>query len=162
MRGPRICRWFPASVSEVFSCVPSQVSPHKSLISCAICLVRFWGWTENAREYQKDLEELTQRAKEGKPLYGESPQAPWVQGNAYRNSVFSQLKLSTFPMYVSLQLRAIGKVTDNFIDTGSISLTTRTTEQTLPSMVSSLKRHRLPKSSSVYETSVYTSRMSDG
>jgi hypothetical protein len=44
-----------------------------------------------------DLAELTQRAKEGKPLYGESNQPDWVQGAAHRNSVFSQLKFCTLP-----------------------------------------------------------------
>jgi hypothetical protein len=39
-----------------------------------------------------DLAELSQRAREGKPLYGESPQPEWIQGVAYRNSAFSQLK----------------------------------------------------------------------
>ncbi|ESK97740.1 nadh-ubiquinone oxidoreductase 21 kda subunit [Moniliophthora roreri MCA 2997] len=60
---------------------------------------RFWGWTENKREEEMDLAELTQRAKEGKPLYGESSQPEWVLGAAYRNSVFSQLKFSAFPMF---------------------------------------------------------------
>jgi hypothetical protein len=39
-----------------------------------------------------DLAELSQRAKEGKPLYGESDQPEHVQASAYRNSAFSQLK----------------------------------------------------------------------
>lgn len=43
-----------------------------------------------------DLEELTQRAKEGKPLYGESSQPMWVQGAAHRNSAYSQLKFGAF------------------------------------------------------------------
>ncbi|KAF5377748.1 hypothetical protein D9757_008064 [Collybiopsis confluens] len=60
---------------------------------------RFWGWSENKREEEKDLAELSQLAREGKPLYGESPQSPWVQGAAHRNSVFSQLKFSAFPMF---------------------------------------------------------------
>ena len=37
-------------------------------------LARFWGWSENRREYDRDLDELSQRAREGKPLYGESYQ----------------------------------------------------------------------------------------
>ena len=54
--------------------------------------VRFWGWSENKREEEMDFAELSQRAREGKPLYGESDQPEWVQGVAHRNSVFSQLK----------------------------------------------------------------------
>ena len=40
-----------------------------------------------------DFAELSQRAREGKPLYGESDQPLWVQGAAHNNSAFSQLKL---------------------------------------------------------------------
>lgn len=40
-----------------------------------------------------DLAELSQLAKEGKPLYGESDQPLWVRGAAHNNSAFSQLKL---------------------------------------------------------------------
>ena len=55
--------------------------------------VRFWGWSENKREEERDLAELRQRVQEGKPLYGESHQPLWVQGAAHQNSAFSQLKL---------------------------------------------------------------------
>lgn len=54
--------------------------------------VRFWGWSENKREEEMDLAELSQRVKEGKSLYGESDQPEHVQASAYRNSAFSQLK----------------------------------------------------------------------
>ena len=54
--------------------------------------VRFWGWSENKREEEMDYAELSQRAKEGKPLYGESDQPAWVQNAAYTNSAYSQLK----------------------------------------------------------------------
>ncbi|KAJ6457165.1 NADH-ubiquinone oxidoreductase complex I, 21 kDa subunit-domain-containing protein [Mycena vitilis] len=60
--------------------------------------MRFWGWSENAREEARDLQELTQLAREGKPLYGESNQPLWVQAAAHRNSQYSQLKFSLFPM----------------------------------------------------------------
>lgn len=46
-----------------------------------------------------DLAELTQRAREGKPLYGESDQPDWVQAAAHRNSAFSQLKFREWPVY---------------------------------------------------------------
>ncbi|KAF8141688.1 NADH-ubiquinone oxidoreductase complex I, 21 kDa subunit-domain-containing protein [Boletus reticuloceps] len=60
--------------------------------------VRFWGWTENKREEELDLAELRQRVAEGKPMYPESSQPQWIQGVAYRNSVWSQLKFQAFPM----------------------------------------------------------------
>ncbi|KAI5834797.1 hypothetical protein K523DRAFT_321201 [Schizophyllum commune Tattone D] len=61
--------------------------------------LRFWGWTENKREEEKDFAELSLRAKEGKALYGESDQPEWVQGSAFRNSVWTQLKFSAIPMF---------------------------------------------------------------
>lgn len=54
--------------------------------------VRFWGWRENKREEDLDLEELTARAQAGLPLYGESRLPPWIQLAAHRNSHYSQLK----------------------------------------------------------------------
>jgi hypothetical protein len=65
-------------------------------------LVRFWGWIENKREEERDFAELSQLAREGKPLYGESPQPQWEQKAAYSNSAFSQLKFSAcFRLIVS-------------------------------------------------------------
>ena len=66
--------------------------------------MRFWGWIENKREEEKDLEELSQRAREGKALYGESPQPEWVQAAAARNSQWSQLKFcmcAVFQIYAA-------------------------------------------------------------
>ncbi|CCL99677.1 uncharacterized protein FIBRA_01698 [Fibroporia radiculosa] len=60
---------------------------------------RFWGWSENQREERADQEEMSWRAQQGLPLYGESAQPEWIQGSAYRNSVFSQLKFAAFPMF---------------------------------------------------------------
>ncbi|KAJ7850053.1 NADH-ubiquinone oxidoreductase complex I, 21 kDa subunit-domain-containing protein, partial [Mycena olivaceomarginata] len=68
------------------------------LIAYSRSSMRFWGWTENAREEARDVAELSQLAREGKPLYGESSQPLWVQGAAHRNSQYSQLKFSLFPM----------------------------------------------------------------
>lgn len=60
---------------------------------------RFWGWRENEREVKKDFEELSQRAREGKPLYGTSHQPEWVQQAAAANSTFSQLKFCAHFMF---------------------------------------------------------------
>ena len=35
---------------------------------------------------------MTERARLGLPIYGHSNEPEWVQGAAYRNSAFSQLK----------------------------------------------------------------------
>ncbi|KAF8909318.1 NUXM, NADH-ubiquinone oxidoreductase subunit [Gymnopilus junonius] len=61
--------------------------------------LRFWGWSENKREEDKDLAELRQRAQEGKSLYGESLQPAWVQQAAASNSQWSQLNFALFPMF---------------------------------------------------------------
>ncbi|KAK0217716.1 NADH-ubiquinone oxidoreductase complex I, 21 kDa subunit-domain-containing protein [Armillaria fumosa] len=61
--------------------------------------LRFFGMSENKREEELDLQELTQRVKEGKSLYGESPQPQWVQSAAHQNSVWSQFKFSAIPMF---------------------------------------------------------------
>ena len=58
-------------------------------------IVRFWGWSENAREQELDNKEMTERARLGLPIYGVSNEPEWVQGAAYRNSAFSQLKFGT-------------------------------------------------------------------
>lgn len=59
--------------------------------------VRFMGLKENKREEEMDFQELSARAREGKPLYGETELSPYIQGMASRNSTFSQFKLQTFP-----------------------------------------------------------------
>ncbi|KAF8329490.1 NADH-ubiquinone oxidoreductase complex I, 21 kDa subunit-domain-containing protein [Cantharellus anzutake] len=61
--------------------------------------LRFWGWTENKREQEMDFAELSKLAREGKPLYGETNETPFIQGVAYRNSVFSQLKFGAVPWF---------------------------------------------------------------
>ena len=43
-----------------------------------------------------DKEEMTERARLGLPIYGHSNEPEWVQGAAYRNSAFSQLKFGEY------------------------------------------------------------------
>lgn len=73
-------------VSTTFTYITMRLFSHSSHI------VRFWGWTENKREEDMDLAELSQRAREGKSLYGDSDQPLWVRAAAHSNSAFSQLK----------------------------------------------------------------------
>ncbi|CAO3656560.1 unnamed protein product [Mucor fragilis] len=61
--------------------------------------LRFWGWTENSAEAAKDQAELSQLAKEGKALYGESYMPEHVQDASARNSRFSQLKFGAIPWF---------------------------------------------------------------
>jgi hypothetical protein len=43
------------------------------------------------------MEELSAIAKRGEPVYGKSDLPEFVQGTAFRNSVWSQLKFQTLP-----------------------------------------------------------------
>lgn len=55
-----------------------------------------------------DRVEMTERARQGLPIYGHSDEPVWVQGAAYRNSAFSQLKFSEWilPYSISHMLTA--------------------------------------------------------
>lgn len=59
------------------------------------------GLKENKREEEMDFKELSARARDGKPLYGEAELTPYLQGVAARNSTFSQFKLQTMPWWES-------------------------------------------------------------
>ena len=92
--------WVPWPCWWILVCVPtvdlSVAIVHRALAHLLYPIsdqVRFWGWTENQREIDMDFAELSKLAKEGKPLYGETTETPYNQGVAFRNSVFSQLKL---------------------------------------------------------------------
>lgn len=54
-----------------------------------------------------DREEMTERARKGLPLYGTSNEPEWVQGAAYRNSAFSQLKFSEYRISMSVYFPAL-------------------------------------------------------
>lgn len=64
-----------------------------------VVTVRFWGWTENAREVEMDMKEMVEKVKKGEPLYGESTMTPYMQGVAARNSRYSQLFLHAIPWF---------------------------------------------------------------
>lgn len=61
--------------------------------------VRFYGHSENAREVEMDVREMTDKAKRGESLYGTSRLSEYMQGVASRNSRHSALFLHTFPMF---------------------------------------------------------------
>jgi hypothetical protein len=107
-----LCAWVACLVSSVASYLPTsgqvvsfcanlfpthgEIMLTTALYAMSPISVRFWGWSENKHEEERDFAELSQLAREGKPLYGESPQPQWVQNAAYSNSAFSQLKFSTY------------------------------------------------------------------
>ena len=53
--------------------------------------MRFYGWTENAREVEMDMREMVDKVKRGEPLYGHSTLSPYMQGVAARNSRYTAL-----------------------------------------------------------------------
>lgn len=55
--------------------------------------------SENAREIEMDMREMTDRVKRGEPLYGESTMSPYLQGVAARQSRYSALFMSTMPWF---------------------------------------------------------------
>lgn len=74
------------------------------MLSTTPVSVRFWGWSENKHEEERDFAELSQLAREGKPLYGESHQPQWIQNAAFTNSSFSQLKFSACLLLNTLRM----------------------------------------------------------
>ncbi|KAH8832335.1 C-terminal of NADH-ubiquinone oxidoreductase 21 kDa subunit-domain-containing protein [Flagelloscypha sp. PMI_526] len=75
---------------------------------------------ENEREQRKDLAELSQRAKEGKPIYGESFQPPHVQAAAARHSTFSQFKLAAVPWFNFVNHPHHGVSTDKYYEAAGV------------------------------------------
>ena len=61
--------------------------------------MRFWGWTENAREIEMDMREMVDKVKRKEPLYGESSLSPYLQGVAARNSRYSQIFFHAIPFF---------------------------------------------------------------
>jgi hypothetical protein len=57
---------------------------------------RFWGWTENAREVQMDMEEMVGKLRRGEPLYGHSTLDLYQQQVAASQSRWAQLKFRMF------------------------------------------------------------------
>lgn len=61
--------------------------------------VRFYGFTENAREVEMDMREMVDKVKRGEPLYGVSQLSPHLQGVAARQSRFSSLFSDVVPWF---------------------------------------------------------------
>ncbi|KIW08101.1 uncharacterized protein PV09_01039 [Verruconis gallopava] len=61
--------------------------------------LRFYGHSENAREIEMDMREMTDKVKRGEPLYGESRLSEYMQGMAHRNSRYSAIMSFWFPMF---------------------------------------------------------------
>lgn len=60
---------------------------------------RFYGFSENRRELERDMREMTDRAKCGEPLYGRSQLTEYMQGVASRQSRYSGVFLHVMPWF---------------------------------------------------------------
>lgn len=61
--------------------------------------VRFLGVTENKRERDMDMREMTDKVKKGEPLYGISRLSDHHQAMAMRNSRYATFFLHVIPMF---------------------------------------------------------------
>lgn len=62
-------------------------------------IVRFYGFSENSREVERDMKEMVSKVKKGEPLYGVSTLSPYMQGVASRNSRYSGVWLHIMPWF---------------------------------------------------------------
>jgi len=60
---------------------------------------RFYGFSENRREIDMDMREMTDRVKRGLPLYGTSTLTEYMQGVASRQSRYSGVFLHVVPWF---------------------------------------------------------------
>ena len=60
---------------------------------------RFYGFSENRREVEKDMREMTDKVKRGEPLYGVSTMTEYMQGVASRQSRYSGVFLHVMPWF---------------------------------------------------------------
>jgi len=60
---------------------------------------RFYGFSENRREIDMDMREMTDKVKAGKPLYGVSTMTEYMQGAASRQSRYAGTFLHVMPWF---------------------------------------------------------------
>lgn len=60
---------------------------------------RFYGFSENRREIDLDMREMTDRVKRGEPLYGKTVLTEYMQGAASRQSRYSGVFIHVMPWF---------------------------------------------------------------
>ena len=60
---------------------------------------RFYGFSENRREVDMDMREMTDKVKRGEPLYGVSNMTEYMQGVASRQSRYSGTFIHVMPWF---------------------------------------------------------------
>jgi hypothetical protein len=59
-------------------------------------IVRFWGWTENSKEVEKDKTEMAKLLEKGEPLYGHEHMDEFNQKASSWFSKYSALKFCKY------------------------------------------------------------------
>lgn len=85
------------SIRTFSRCSPSN--PGSAPLLTIANPVRFYGFSENSREVERDMKEMVSKVKKGEPLYGESSLTPYMQGVASRNSRYSGVFLHVMPWF---------------------------------------------------------------
>lgn len=62
-------------------------------------LDRFYGFSENRREVEMDMREMTDRVKRGEPPYGHSRLSEYMQGVASRQTRYTGVMLHVLPWF---------------------------------------------------------------
>ncbi|KAF2153744.1 hypothetical protein K461DRAFT_319983 [Myriangium duriaei CBS 260.36] len=60
---------------------------------------RFYGFSENRREVDLDMREMTDRVKKGEPLYGHSRLSEYMQGVASRQTRYTGVNVAVLPWF---------------------------------------------------------------
>ncbi|KAI7213729.1 NADH-ubiquinone oxidoreductase 20.9 kDa [Hortaea werneckii] len=60
---------------------------------------RFYGFSENRREVEMDMREMTDKVKKGEPLYGVSTMTEYMQGVASRQSRYAGVFMHVMPWF---------------------------------------------------------------
>lgn len=77
----------------------AQLNPGCARLLTFLDPVRFYGFSENSREVERDMKEMVSKVKKGESLYGESSLTPYMQGVASRNSRYSGVFLHVMPWF---------------------------------------------------------------
>ncbi|CAB4406805.1 unnamed protein product [Rhizophagus irregularis] len=78
------------------------------LLSYQRSSLRFWGWTENSKEIEKDRDEMAKLLEKGEPLYGPEHMDEFNQKASSWFSKYSALKFSSIPWFNFVNHRSHG------------------------------------------------------
>lgn len=108
LSGPALMVWFERiSPSEVGKGGFAQIMRLSGFVGASAGFLllysrsinRFYGFSENRREIEMDMREMTDRVKRGEPLYGKTVLTDYMQGAAARQSRYSGVFLHVMPWF---------------------------------------------------------------